>query len=298
MSNLMSGRRLSEEIKKNVSNEVKKLNNAGYDVGLALVLCGENLSSKQYLSATVKACRTTGITPYEYRFPENVSTNELLNTIHSLNRDERINGILIFFPLPPKLDGRKIVNAIIPQKDIDGLGSVAIGKFAAEESTMQLYSSHEISIQPNFSGFLPCTPFGVIRLLEYFDIDLTGKHAVVIGKSLAVGKPLSLMLLTKNATVSVCHKATENLSAITKEADILCVAAGKRNLITGEMLKEGVIVIDIGINVLQDGSVSGDVEFETVSPKASLITPVPGGVGPVTIAMLLKNTVKSAKAKL
>ncbi len=298
MASRMTGKELADEIKKNVRLEVERLNKTGFDAGLALVLCGEDLSSKRYLFATLKACKITGITPYEFRFPKTVTVNELLNTVHSINIDQRIHGTLIFFPLPERINSRKIVNAIIPEKDIDGLGSVAIGKFAAEESTLQLYSSRYGDIEPNVSGFLPCTPFGVMRLLEYYKVEIAGKHVVIIGKSLAVGKPLSLMMLTKNATVTICHKATKNLPEITKQADILCVAAGKPNLITSSMVKEGVIVVDIGINVLQDGSVVGDTDFNAVSQKASLITPVPGGVGPVTIAMLLENTVKSAKAKL
>ena len=298
MSNIMEGRKLAEEIKLQVREKVQTLNSMGIDVGLALMLVGENLSSKQYLSATLTACKKTGITPYEYRFPETATMNELLNAVHAINSDERIHGLLLFFPLPRRINSRKVVNSILPEKDVDGLGSIPIGKFAAEESTLQLYSKHyEPAITHSF-GFLPCTPFGVIRLFEHHNVDIKGKHAVVIGKSLAVGKPLSLMLLTKEATVTICHKETKDLAAMTRQADIVCVAAGKPCLITGDMVKEGVIAIDIGINVLENGSVIGDVDFESVSKKASLITPVPGGVGPVTIAMLLENTVKSAKAKI
>ncbi|MBI3593306.1 MAG: bifunctional 5,10-methylenetetrahydrofolate dehydrogenase/5,10-methenyltetrahydrofolate cyclohydrolase [Nitrospirae bacterium] len=297
MAKIMEGKGLAEEIKNRVRLDVQALNETGIDVGLALILVGENLSSKQYLSATLKACRKTGITPYEYRFPETVSMNELLNAAHSINNDERIHGLLIFFPLPRRINSRKIVNSILPEKDVDGLGSIPIGKFAAEESTLQLYSKpYEPAITQSI-GFLPCTPFGVMRLLEYHGVDIKGKHAVVIGKSLAVGKPLSLMLLTKEATVTICHKETRNLADMTRQADILCVAAGRPNLITGDMVKEGVIAVDIGINVLENGNVAGDMDFESVSKRASLITPVPGGVGPVTIAMLLKNTVRSAKAR-
>lgn len=293
----MEGAELAERLRENVRREVSLLNSIGVDVGVALVLAGENLSSKQYLNATIKACSKTGITPYEYRFHESVTINELLNTVRLINNDERIHGLLVFFPLPGRMNNRKIVNAILPEKDIDGLGATSIGKFASEESTFQLYSkSDELTIRS--SGFLPCTPFGVMRLLEHHDVEIKGKHAVVIGKSLAVGKPLSLMLLTKEATVTICHKETRNLSEITRQADILCVAAGKPNLISGDMVKEGVIVIDIGINILDSGVVTGDVDFESVSKKASLITPVPGGIGPVTISILLENTVKSAKARL
>lgn len=295
---IMSGKELADSIKANVRQEVKYLNGNGIDVGLALILVGDNLSSKMYLNATLKACRSTGITPYEYRFNESVTMNELLNAVHAINNDERIHGLLVFFPLPKRINSRKIVNSILPEKDVDGLGSIPIGKFAAEESTFQLYSGAQHPMALQSVGFLPCTPFGVIRLLEHFNVTVKGKHAVVIGKSLAVGKPLSLMLLTKEATVTVCHKETINLAHITRQADILCVAVGRPNLINGDMIKEGVVAVDIGINILENGNVVGDIDFQTVSKKASLITPVPGGVGPVTIAMLLENTVKSAKARV
>lgn len=292
---IMDGQRLAEEIRSNVKENVRILNESGIDVGLALMLIGDNLSSKQYLSATLNACKKTGIAHYEYRFPDNVSINELLNAVHSINNDDRIHGLLVFFPLPKRINGRRIVNSILTEKDIDGLGSISIGKFAAEESTFQLYLKKDEPYNRSV-GFLPCTPFGVIRLLEYYNVAIKGKHAVVVGKSLAVGKPLSLMLLTKEATVTVCHKETKNLAEITKQADILCVAAGKPNLITQDMVKEGAVVVDIGINVLNDGKIVGDVDFQNVSKNAALITPVPGGIGPVTIAMLLENTVKSARA--
>jgi methylenetetrahydrofolate dehydrogenase (NADP+)/methenyltetrahydrofolate cyclohydrolase len=298
MAKIMEGKGLAEEIKSNVKQKVEMLDGMGIDVGLALMLVGDNLSSKQYLSATLKACKSTGITPYEYRFPESVSMNELLNSVHAINNDERIHGLLVFFPLPRRINSRKIVNSILPEKDVDGLGSIPIGKFAAEESTLQLYSKQYDPAITQHLGFLPCTPFGVIRLLEYYNVEIKGKHAVVIGKSLAVGKPLSLMLLTKEATVTVCHRETKNLAEMTRQADILCVAAGRPNLITGDMVKDGVVVVDIGINVLENSRVVGDIDFDSVSKKASLITPVPGGVGPVTIAMLLENTVKSAKARI
>ncbi|NTU42117.1 MAG: bifunctional 5,10-methylenetetrahydrofolate dehydrogenase/5,10-methenyltetrahydrofolate cyclohydrolase [Nitrospirales bacterium] len=297
MEKIMEGKGLAEEIKEQVRKEVQALNAMGTEVGLGLMLVGENPSSRQYLAATLKACEKTGITPYQYRLPETTTMNELLNTVRMINSDERIHGLLVFFPLPGRINSRRIVNAILPEKDVDGLGSIPIGKFAAEESTLQLYAKPNGPVQPHL-GFLPCTPFGVIRLLEHYNVDIRGKHAVVIGKSLAVGKPLSLMLLTKEATVTVCHKETKNLAEMTRQADILCIAAGKPGLITGDMVKEGVIAVDIGINVLDDGTLVGDIDMASVSPKASLITPVPGGVGPVTIAMLLENTVKSAKAKV
>lgn len=292
---IMHGKDLAEKIRANVKTEVEALGKEGVEVGLALMLVGDNPSSMQYLSATLKACRSTGIRPYEFRFPGSATINELLNAVHAINIDERIHGLLVFFPLPGRINSRKIVNSIVPGKDVDGLGSIPIGKFAAEESTLQLYSS-PYGPAPAVSGFLPCTPFGVMRLLEHHNVEIKGKHAVIVGKSLAVGKPLSLMLLTKEATVTVCHRETNNLAEMTRQADILCVAVGRPGLITGDMVKEGVVVVDIGINILDNGGVAGDVDFESVAKKASLITPVPGGVGPVTIAKLLQNTVRSAKA--
>ncbi|MCX7793819.1 MAG: bifunctional 5,10-methylenetetrahydrofolate dehydrogenase/5,10-methenyltetrahydrofolate cyclohydrolase [Thermodesulfovibrionales bacterium] len=295
---IMEGLSLARRIKEKVVEDVKRIGEEGIRVGLGLLLVGENSASQQYLRATIRACKATGVVPYEFRFPEDASMNEILNTVHSINSDERIHGLIVFFPLPKRLNPRKIVNSILPEKDVDGLGSVAIGKFAAEESTFQLYKEGFDPALAKQFGFLPCTPFGVIRLLEHYNIEIEGKHAVVIGKSLAVGKPLSLMLLAKEATVTVCHKKTPDLKEFTRQADILCVAAGKPGLITSDMVKEGAVIVDIGINVLPDGRVVGDVDFEGVSKKASYITPVPGGVGPVTIAMLLENTVKSAMARL
>jgi methylenetetrahydrofolate dehydrogenase (NADP+)/methenyltetrahydrofolate cyclohydrolase len=301
MAQIMDGRKLSDEIKNKVKNEIEKLNEHGIDVGLGLLLVGDNSSSKQYLLATLKACKQVGMRTYRFDMEEPASVNEILNTVNEINRDERINGLLILLPLPRKINDRRVVNEIAPEKDVDGLGSLSVGRLAADESTFQIFQQgdYESLYGKNaftlFSGFLPCTPFGVIRLLEHCGITIKGRHAVVVGKSLAVGKPLSLMLLAKEATVSVCHKATGDLGYFTRQADILCTATGIQNLITGDMVKEGAVVVDIGINVLDDGSIVGDVDYESAEKRASFITPVPGGVGPVTIAMLLENTVRSAQ---
>jgi methylenetetrahydrofolate dehydrogenase (NADP+)/methenyltetrahydrofolate cyclohydrolase len=301
MAQIMDGKKLSDEIKKRVKSDVENLKQYGIDVGLGLLLVGENPSSRQYLSATLSACKKVGIQSYRYDLSEDASINELLNVVSSINRDERINGLLVLLPLPKRINMRRLVNETVPEKDIDGLGSLSVGRLAADESTFQifkagdyesLYKSESISA---VSSFLPCTPFGVIRLIEYCGIEIKGKHAVVVGKSQAVGKPLSLMLLVKEATVTVCHKATVDLAYFTRQADILCTATGIKGLINGDMIKEGAVVVDIGINVLEDGSIVGDVDFKSVEKKASFITPVPGGVGPVTIAMLLENTVRSAR---
>ena len=301
MAIIMDGRSLAEEIKEKVKEDVEKLKDFGIDVGLGLLLVGENPSSLSYYNATLKACKKVGIRAYQFRLPAESSVNEILNVIHEINRDERINGLLVLFPLPRKVNARRVVNEIVPEKDIDGLGAISVGRLAADESTFQIFKEgtyellHECRFMPSVSSFLPCTPFGVIRLLEHHNIEMKGKHAVVIGKSLAVGKPLSLMLLAKEATVTVCHKNTHDLGHFTRQADIICSATGVRGLIRADMVKEGAVVVDIGINVLENGTIVGDVEFESVKEKASYITPVPGGVGPVTIAMLLENTVRSAQ---
>ncbi|MEC4686569.1 MAG: bifunctional 5,10-methylenetetrahydrofolate dehydrogenase/5,10-methenyltetrahydrofolate cyclohydrolase [Nitrospirota bacterium] len=301
MAQIMDGRNLSDGIREKVKEDIEKLQQYGIAVGLGLLLIGENPASRQYFSATKKACSKVGVTTYQFKLPETASMNEILNVVHSINSDERVNGLLVLFPLPQRINARRIVNEIAPEKDIDGLGSLSVGRLAADESTFQIFKEgyyemlYECRFMPTVSSFLPCTPFGVIRLLEHYGTGIKGKHAVVVGKSLAVGKPLSLMLLAKEATVTVCHRETHDLRAFTRQADLICTATGVRGLIKGDMVKEGAVVVDIGINVLDDGSIVGDVDFESVEKKASFITPVPGGVGPVTIAMLLENTVRSAQ---
>jgi len=301
MGAILDGKRLADEIKSEVEKEVETLNGIGVDVGLALLLAGENPASIQYFQATLKACRNVGVTAYEFRLPDTVSANEILNVVHSINIDERIHGLLVLMPLPGRINARRIVNSIVPEKDIDGLGAISVGRLAADESTFQLFRRgredvlQQFRFMPSVWSFLPCTPFGVIRLLEHHGVALKGKQVVIIGKSLAVGKPLSLMFLAKEATVTVCHRETRNLGRITRQADIICSATGRVGLIKAGMVRQGAVVVDIGINVLSDGRITGDVDFKSVSKKASMITPVPGGVGPVTIAMLLENTVRSAQ---
>jgi methylenetetrahydrofolate dehydrogenase (NADP+)/methenyltetrahydrofolate cyclohydrolase len=301
VSTILDGKQLADEIKQGVKKDVADLNAIGIDVGLGLMLVGNDPASLQYYKTTLGTCRKVGITAYEFRMPDTVSLNELLNVVHTINHDERIHGLLPLMPLPRKINARRVINAIAPEKDIDGLGAIAVGRLAADESTFQLFKQdtrdmtpHAICM-PSISSFLPCTPFGVIRLLDYYQIPIKGRHAVVIGKSLAVGKPLSMMLLAKEATVTVCHRETEDLGSFTSQADILCSATGKAGLISGNMVKNGAVVVDIGINMLKDGSITGDVDFGAVADKGAHVTPVPGGVGPVTIAMLLENTVRSAQ---
>lgn len=297
---IMKGGELSARIKKRARKHVAMLGEAGIEVGLGLMRIGDDRSSKSYYLSILKACRALGIVPHAHELPGTVSLNEILNIIRGINRDERINGLLVLFPLPFRLNPRRVVNEIAPEKDVDGLGYISIGRLTADESMFQIFDeaggdwAEDGRGLPRTSGFLPCTPFGVIRLLEHYDIPLAGKHAVVIGKSLAVGKPLSQMLLAKEATVTVCHKQTTDMASLVRQADIVCSATGVRGLVTAEMVKPGAVVVDIGINVLEDGAIAGDVDFEGVAERASYITPVPGGVGPVTIAMLLENTVRSA----
>jgi methylenetetrahydrofolate dehydrogenase (NADP+)/methenyltetrahydrofolate cyclohydrolase len=301
MAKMMDGHSLAEEIKEKAKVDVERMKQFRLEVGLGLLCVGEDPASKSYFLATLKACEKVGITAYQFKYPEHTSANEILNVVHSINRDERINGLLVLFPLPKGVNGRRVVNEIVPEKDIDGLGSLSVGRLAADESTFQIFKDghysllYEQRLMPTISSFLPCTPFGVIRLLEHHGIEAKGRHAVVVGKSLAVGKPLSHMLLAKGATVTVCHKDTHDLGHFTRQADIICSATGIRGLIRGDIVKDGAVVVDIGIKVLDNGRIVGDVDFESVEKKASFITPVPGGVGPVTIAMLLENTVQSAR---
>ena len=293
MMQLMKGAELSTRIIAAVKEETERLSKFGIRAGLALVLVGEDRSSRMYYHAIQSAAVKAGIDIFNNTLPGTASLNEILNLIKSLNHDERVSGILVFMPLPKHIDTRKVVNAIAPEKDVDGQGAISVGRLSADESLSQLF-------EPGFtltakSTFLPCTPYGVMRLLEHYGIDPKGKKAVVVGKSLAVGKPLSMMLLVKEATVTVCHRETRDLRSETLQADILCTAAGRPGLITADMVKQGAVVVDIGINVQPNGVTVGDIDFPSVSQKASLVTPVPGGVGPVTIAILLKNTVISAK---
>jgi len=301
MPDILDGKKLAEEIKAGVKNDVETLNKIGIDVGIALLLVGDNPASIQYFKTTVWTCRKVGVTAYEYRLPKTATSNEILNMVHSINADERISGLLLLMPLPGRINARRVINSIAAEKDVDGLGAISVGRLAADESTFQLFKMGDgktpryLDLLPSMRSFLPCTPYGVIQLLEHHKVKIKGKHAVIIGKSLAVGKPLSLMFLAKEATVTVCHRETQDLAHFTKQADILCSATGKAGLIKADMVKRGAIVVDIGINMLEDGTMTGDVDFEAVAKKASMITPVPGGVGPVTIAMLLENTVRSAQ---
>ncbi len=293
MVKLMKGGELSSKIIVAVKEETDRLSRHGIRAGLALVLVGEDRSSHLYYQAIQHAAARAGIDIFNHKLPSSSSLNQILNLIKTINNDERANGLLTFMPLPRHIDTRKVVNAIMPEKDVDGQGAISVGRLSADESTSQLFEpGFTLSVR---STFLPCTPYGVMRMLEHHGIDVKGKKVVIVGKSLAVGKPLAMMMLVKEATVTVCHRETEDLGAETRQADILCTATGRPGLIRADMVKAGAVVVDIGITVQSDGLTVGDVDFASVSQKTSMITPVPGGVGPVTIAILLKNTVISAK---
>ncbi len=293
MAQLMKGHEISSRILTIVKEETDRLSKHGIRAGLALVLVGNDKSSYMYYQAIQHAAARVGIDIFNHTLPATASVNEILNLIKTLNHDERANGILVFMPLPRHIDTRKVVNAIAPEKDVDGQGAISVGRLSADESSPQIFEpGFTLSVR---STFLPCTPYGVMRMLEYYGVDPKGKKVVIVGKSLAVGKPLAMMMLAREATVTVCHRETADLAFETRQADILCTATGRPGLIKGDMVKEGAVVVDIGINVLSDTVTVGDVDFATVSKQASLVTPVPGGVGPVTIAILLKNTVISAK---
>lgn len=293
MMQWMKGAELASKIIGAVKEETSRLAKHGIRAGLALVLVGDDKSSFMYYQAIQSAAVRAGIDIFNHTLNSSSSLNEILNLIRTLNHDERANGILVFMPLPRHIDTRKVVNAIAPEKDVDGQGAISVGRLSADESMQHLFEPG-ISLSVR-STFLPCTPYGVMRMLEHYGVNPKGKKVVIVGKSLAVGKPLAMMMLAKEATVTVCHRETKDLGRETREADILCTATGRPGLIKADMVKTGAVVVDIGINVLQGGVTVGDVESEAVSKKASRITPVPGGVGPVTIAILLKNTVISAK---
>ncbi len=275
---LIDGKKVAQDIREGLKKEIAELKSKGITPGLAVVLVGENPASKKYVASKEKTCEEIGIKSFGYKLPEQTSQEELLKLIDRLNADPEVHGILVQLPLPKHLDEKEVMYRIAPEKDVDGFGPHSLGKLVLDEPT-----------------FVPCTPFGVIKMLEAYGIDPAGKHAVVVGRSIIVGKPLALLLLRKNATVTVCHSRTANLKEECLRADILCVAIGKAKFITGDMIKPGAVVIDIGINVTPEGKIVGDVDFEAAKERASYITPVPGGAGPMTIAMLMYNTVQAAK---
>ena len=279
MAQIIDGKAVSAAVKQEVAEETAKLRDErGLKVGLAVIIVGTDPASRVYVNNKKKACEAVGFQSYEYALDENTTEEQLVDLISVLNRDDRVSGILVQLPLPKHIDEKAVINAISPEKDVDAFHPVNVGKIMIGD-----YS------------FLPCTPAGVMRLIESTGVDITGKHCVVIGRSNIVGKPQAMLLLQKNGTVTICHSKTQNLKEICQSADILVAAVGRPNFVTGDMVKEGAVVIDVGINRLDTGKLCGDVEFESAEKKAAYITPVPGGVGPMTIAMLMKNTLTAAK---
>ncbi len=268
---------MSQRIKDELKEEVKKLKSDNIFPGLAVIIVGDDPASRVYVNSKKKACEEIGIYSQEYALPENTTQDELLELVEKLNSDTKINGILVQLPLPSHIDEEAVINAISPKKDVDAFHPVNVGK-----------------IMIGNYDFLPCTPAGVMELIKESGIDISGKECVVVGRSNIVGKPQAMLLLHQNGTVTICHSRTKDLAEKTKNADILIAAVGKPNFITGDMIKEGAVVIDVGINRIAPKKLVGDVDFESAEKKASAITPVPGGVGPMTIAMLMKNTVKAA----
>jgi methylenetetrahydrofolate dehydrogenase (NADP+) / methenyltetrahydrofolate cyclohydrolase len=274
---LLDGKQLSNKIKQGVKTEVESLQKEGITPGLAVVLVGNDAASAAYVKMKEKACEDVGIYSIAHKMPESISQEKILEIIHMMNKNPNIDGILVQLPLPPQINTTEILEAIDPQKDVDGFHPYNVGRVVA-----------------GLDGYIPATPYGVMELLKEYDIDPQGKDVCVVGASNIVGKPMATLMLNANATVDICHIYTKDLKEHTEKADIICVGVGKRNLITEDMVKDGAIVVDIGVNRTEEGKLVGDVDFENVAPKCSYITPSPGGVGPMTIAMLLKNTVKSA----
>ncbi|WCK56623.1 bifunctional methylenetetrahydrofolate dehydrogenase/methenyltetrahydrofolate cyclohydrolase FolD [Aneurinibacillus sp. Ricciae_BoGa-3] len=276
---IMDGKQLAAQIRDTLKDEVAEYQNQSVQPGLAVILVGNHPASETYVQAKQKAALAVGIRSYLIRFADNVSQGELLAKIAQLNNDPQVNGILVQLPLPKHIDVQTVIDAIDPEKDVDGFHPLNVGNMQVGKKTL-----------------LPCTPFGIVKLLKAYNIPLQGKHAVIVGHSHIVGRPMATLLLNENATVSVCHAYTENLKEMTKMADILIVAVGKKHLITGDMVKPAATVIDVGIN--REGKrIFGDCDFDSIKDIASHITPVPGGVGPMTIATLLCNTLQAARSQ-
>lgn len=281
MAVIIDGKILASKIREELKVECDKLKEIGINPKLAVIMVGNNPASKVYVKNKSKACKDVGIEYEEYLLEENTKQEDLINLIKKLNKDESINGILLQSPVPNNLNINEAFNAITYKKDVDGFTPSSVGKLAIGENT-----------------FISCTPYGIIKMFEEYNIDLTGKDLVILGRSNIVGKPLLQCCLNKNATVTICHSKTKNLVEHTKRADILISAIGKAKFVTKEMVKKGAIVIDVGINRDENGKLVGDVDFENVEPIASYITPVPGGVGPMTIAMLMSNVIKATKEQM
>lgn len=278
MSIIIDGKELAKKIRTNLKIECDELNKKGIKSKLAVIMVGEDPASKVYVRNKSRACEDVGIEYEEYLLENKISQEELISLIKKLNEDETVNGILLQSPIPANLDINEAFRTIIPKKDVDGFNPINVGKLVLNQDT-----------------FVSCTPYGIMKMFEEYKIELTGKNVVILGRSNIVGKPLIHCCLNKNATVTTCHSKTQNIKEITKDADILISAIGKAKFVTEDMVKENSIVIDVGINRLENGRITGDVDFERVKEKASYITPVPGGVGPMTIAMLMNNVIKATR---
>ncbi len=282
MGSIIDGKAVAKEVQKQIKEEVEGLERRwGMAPGLGVVLVGDDPASHIYVKNKEKACREVGIKSFEHLLPETIAEKELLALVHALNKDENVHGILVQLPLPAHVRSEKILEAISPFKDVDGFHPVSQG-----------------SLLLGAEGFRPCTPMGIMKLLEAADCEPKGKNAVVVGRSNIVGKPVALMLLERHATVTICHSRTSSLREEVGRGDIVVVAIGKAGFVRGEWIKPGAVVIDVGVNRLPSGKLCGDVEFDIAKERAAAITPVPGGVGPMTICMLLFNTLKAAKASL
>lgn len=275
---LIDGKAVSAKVRQEIKSEVQQLKDKGITPGLAVVIVGQDPASRVYVNNKKKACLELGMHSEEYALPEETSQEELLQLIQKLNGKEEIHGILVQLPLPKHLDEKTVINNIDPKKDVDAFHPVNVGKIMIGDY-----------------DYLPCTPAGIMELLKDTGIDLTGKECVVIGRSNIVGKPMAMLLLHQNATVTICHSKTRNLKEVVKRADVVVAAVGKAKFVTADMVKEGAVVIDVGMNRLENGKLCGDVDFEEVSKTAGFLTPVPGGVGPMTITTLMKNTLTAAK---
>jgi methylenetetrahydrofolate dehydrogenase (NADP+)/methenyltetrahydrofolate cyclohydrolase len=273
MTLIMDGNATAKAVQEKIAQDVEKLKAAGKRPGLAVVLVGEDPASKVYVGRKKKACETLGFYSEEYKLPADTKEADLLALVETLNRKQEIHGILVQFPLPTGLNPQKVIETINPEKDVDGMNPTSLGKLIS-----------------GLPGLRSCTPAGVMVMLEHYGISVAGKEAVVIGRSIMVGKPMAQLLVEANATVTICHSKTKNIGEVIHRADIVVAAIGKPKFVTADMVKDGAVVVDVGINRTAEGKLVGDVDYEAIAPKASAITPVPGGVGPMTIALLMKNT--------
>lgn len=278
MAVIIDGKELAKKIRENLRIECEELNKRGIKSKLAVIMVGDDSASKVYVRNKSKACEDVGVEYEEYLLSSDVSQKELIDLIKKLNQDETVNGILLQSPIPSNLDINEAFITIAPEKDVDGFNPVNVGKLVLNQDT-----------------FVSCTPYGIMKMFEEYNIDLNGKNVVILGRSNIVGKPLIHCCLNKNTTVTICHSKTQDIKNISSKADILISAIGKAHFVTADMVKENAVVIDVGINRLDNGKITGDVDFENVEKKASYITPVPGGVGPMTIAMLMNNVIKATK---